>query len=127
MVVEEAFGLVIRVIGGSFLLDAVVLAALSATEEDSPDEDDEVSDNHSDKASGDSDNHANHDRNEDVENNASEEAGKATMSVMMAVWAVGTMRTRTSMAVWSHSRAVLGTVSTWTRLSCTSLYCPLSL
>jgi hypothetical protein len=36
--------------------------------------------------------------------------------VVVAVWAMRTMWTRTSMSMWSDSRAVL-TMSTWTTLS----------
>ena len=44
-----------------------------------------------------------------MEDNASEKAGKSTMSVVVTVWAMRTMGTRTSVAMRSHThtRAVL--------------------
>lgn len=116
--VDEALGLIIFVLGESFfLLDFAVLTSLSAAEKDSPDEDNDVSNDHTNEAGSYTDNDANHNRNEDMENDAPEEAGKSTMSVVVTVWAMRPLRTRASVAMRSHSRTMLRTMSTWAGLS----------
>ena len=99
---EEALGLVIIILRHSFLLlDPVVFGTLTAAEEYTPDENGNVSHNHTDKAGGDSNHNTNQDWNKDVEDGASEKSGEASMSVVVTVTTVSAVCwTSVSMVRW---------------------------
>lgn len=100
---QEALSLLISL--DYFSLGITALATLSTAEEQSPDGDNQASDDYSDEAGSDSDHNTDHDRKENMKNNASDEACDSAMSVVSMMWAVTSMRT--TMAVRSHTGAVL--------------------
>lgn len=88
LVLKEALGLVISSLGRLDLLDFGVLAALatlSTTEGDPPEEDGNMSHDHADQASCNADHDADKYWDEDMHDNTTEEAAKATVPVVMTV------------------------------------------
>jgi len=101
-VFEEALGLVVIILRHALLLlDPVVFGTLAAAEEYTPDENSNVSHNHTDKAGSDSNHNTNQDWNKDVEDGTSEESGEASMSVVVTVTTVSSVFwTSVSMVHW---------------------------
>jgi hypothetical protein len=90
LVLQETLGLIHGIFNGNvFLLDFDVLLSWGiAAEENTPNKDSNVADDHSQKAGGDSDHNTDEDWDNHMHDNTLEEACESTMSVVMAVWAV---------------------------------------
>jgi len=93
---HEALGLVRNIFNGSLFLLNLGILLLSwgiAAEENAPDKDGNVANNHSQKAGCDSNHNANKNWNNDMHDNTFEEACDSTMSVaMMTEWTVRSTR-----------------------------------
>ena len=81
----------------SFQLNSAALTTLTPTEEDSPDNNNQVANNHAYKTGSNSNNNTNQDGDENVKNNASKKAGNGTVSTIMSV------RTRSFMTIRSNA------------------------
>ena len=92
---QEALGLVGDVFFGDNLdlLDLDILLSLAAAEESTPDEDGNVSHDHSQEAGCDSHHDTNEDGDNDVHNDALKNSSDSVMLIVVTVWSV---RSRTS-------------------------------
>jgi len=86
---HESLGLVIFILFGHiFLLNLVVCSGLATAEDNAPQEDSKVTNDHSDETGCDTHTSTNQDWDEDVENDAPKEATKPTVSVVVTVRSV---------------------------------------
>lgn len=92
MIGQETLRLIVPISRSFLLLNTIVLSTLSTTEDKTPEEDEDMANNHTDKTSSDTNNNPNKDWYNDVESNATEESSKcvvvwASVSVVGSVWA----------------------------------------
>ena len=129
---QETLGLIHAIFNGSlFFLDSdVLLSGGVAAEENTPNKDSNVADDHSQKAGGDSDHNTDEDWDNHMHDDTLEEACKSTMSVVMAVWAVRSIGMFSVGVRVIVVRTVVGTLGpvrgwnnlkSWSRLGATSL------
>ena len=132
LVLHETLGLIRGIFNGNnFLLDFDILSSGGiAAEENTPNEDSNVADDHSQKAGGDSDHNTDEDWDNHMHDDTLEEACKSTMSVVMAVWAVRSIGMFSVGVRVIVVRTVVGTLGpvrgwnnlkSWSRFGATSL------